>query len=159
MIEYNINRFRFPSISTSELKTLPVELRNEFTLNTNDYKGILTESGILGYARLVINLLFLKPGTYPNSPEMGIDIQQYSFDIMDDELLSDIENDIRTQMSIYLPGNIDIDIFVEMIQPNDSLKKILGIAFRVNADENDVTQFFIFVNDDNGHKKSHVVVP
>ena len=159
MITYKINRARYPRMTPSEVARLPRELKYEFTLDSDDYEGILAESGVLAYARLLVNLLFLKPGTYPNSPDMGVNINKYSFELMDDELTSQLEDDIRNQINTYLPNNLSYSIKTEMIQPIDSVKKILGIGFAVNEADGTSKEFFLFMKEENGKKVSQVVVP
>lgn len=159
MITYRLNRARYPRMTPSEVASLPRELKYEFTLDIDNYEEILAEAGVLAYARLLINLLFLKPGTYPNSPDMGIDINKYSFELMDEELTSQLEDEIKHQVSIYLPNNVSYSIRAEHIQPPDSVKKVLGIGFSVNEIDGSLSEFFLFMKEENGKKVTQVVVP
>lgn len=54
------------------------------------------------WSQLILNLLFLEPGTYPSMPEMGIGIKSYDYEYMDDVII-DLPSIIQNQVEIYLP--------------------------------------------------------
>lgn len=81
----------------------------ELVLGINVFDQPAEVSGTNAWGALVANLLFMVPGTIPSDPEMGCDLGQYEFSFIDD-VKDDIEENIRNQLSTYLP-----DIPLEMI--------------------------------------------
>ena len=65
-------------------------------------------------ATMIIRLLLLKKGTYPDFPNLGIDIRgRYRF--MFSEELSTLESELTDQIETYLPELLPITVSAEMI--------------------------------------------
>jgi len=131
----------FKEVASSTREYLKKELCfsiNEF--NTPDEKG-----GIRGLALLIQNLVLLEPGTYPDSPDMGVHIGKYQFEYLDNSTLSKIEYEIRQQIEIYIP-NHDINyIYVDTFyNESKTIKNILGLAFALNNNGH----FFLILKQD-----------
>lgn len=58
--------------------------------------------GIQAWVSLFLNLLFMRKGSFPSQPEMGIDIKSYEFEFMDNAI-RELETNIATQVELYLP--------------------------------------------------------
>lgn len=74
----------------------------ELLLGINVFDQPAASSGAKAWGLLVANLLLMVPGTIVSDPEMGCDIGQYEFSFIDD-VVDDIEENIRNQISTYLP--------------------------------------------------------
>ena len=74
----------------------------ELLLGINVFDQPAATSGAKARGNLVANLLLMVPGTIVSDPEMGCDIGQYEFSFIDD-VVDDIEENIRKQISTYLP--------------------------------------------------------
>lgn len=75
-------------------------------------------------ALLIIRLLLLKKGSYPDFPDLGIDIRgRYRF-AFEEELIT-LRNELEDQISTYLPELIPVDIEVSLYRPKDSLENMI----------------------------------
>lgn len=75
-------------------------------------------------ALLIIRLLLLKKGSYPDFPDLGIDIRgRYRF-AFEEELIT-LRNELEDQISTYLPELIPVDVEVSLYRPKDSLENII----------------------------------
>lgn len=75
-------------------------------------------------ALLIIRLLLLKKGSYPDFPDLGIDIRgRYRFSF-EEELIT-LRNELEDQISTYLPELIPVDVEVSLYRPKDSLENMI----------------------------------
>lgn len=75
-------------------------------------------------ALLIIRLLLLKKGSYPDFPDLGIDIRgRYRF-AFEEELIT-LRNELEDQISTYLPELIPVDVDVSLYRPKDSLENMI----------------------------------
>ena len=56
--------------------------------------------------RQIYNLILMKPGSDPLNPKKGCDARSYYYRIKDDSIISQLENDIRDQISKYTPHKV-----------------------------------------------------
>lgn len=93
----------------------------EHALSVNDFGQPLVLSNQDAIAVKLIELLLLKPGTYPTRPNMGVGLVEnyrYSFFDQMDTLQSEIEDQIRT----YLPEFQTTDV---TLSGNELTKELL----------------------------------
>ena len=85
-------------------------------------------------ATMIIRLLLLKKGTYPDFPNLGIDIRgRYRF--MFSEELSTLESELTDQIETYLPELLPITVIAEMITIPSTTAN--GILFNIISNEID----------------------
>ena len=85
-------------------------------------------------ATMIIRLLLLKKGTYPDFPNLGIDIRgRYRF--MFSEELSTLESELTNQIDTYLPELLPITVSAEMITIPSTTAN--GILFNIISNEID----------------------
>ena len=73
---------------------------------------------------MIIRLLLLKKGSYPDFPDLGIDIRgRYRF-AFEEELIT-LRNELEDQISTYLPELIPVDVEVSLYRPKDSLENMI----------------------------------
>lgn len=85
-------------------------------------------------ATMIIRLLLLKKGTYPDFPNLGIDIRgRYRF--MFSEELSTLESELTDQIETYLPELLPITVSAEMINIPSTTAN--GILFNIISNEID----------------------
>lgn len=85
-------------------------------------------------ATMIIRLLLLKKGTYPDFPNLGIDIRgRYRF--MFSEELSTLESELTNQVETYLPELLPITVSAEMITIPSTTAN--GILFNIISNEID----------------------
>lgn len=85
-------------------------MSTEYTLEIDNFDTPNEVTGIKGSAYLILNLVFLNPGTYHTAPKMGVGLQAYRFEMIDDHKVRQIETKIRDQIQTYLPELSSVDI-------------------------------------------------
>lgn len=91
-------------------------------------------------ALLIVRLLLLKKGTYPDYPDLGIDIRsRYRF-AFEEELIT-LRQELEEQMTLYLPELLPVEVEVSLYRPKDSLDN--KILFSITIRE---TRFSILYN-------------
>ena len=74
----------------------------EYVLSTNLFKKPKVLVGKQAIATLLVRIILLEPGTDPLNPEMGVGlVSKYRF--LTDDLSSDLQANIKSQISKYLP--------------------------------------------------------
>lgn len=76
--------------------------KRELLLSVNTFNKPTELIGKDAWARLVLNLLFMKKGTFPSMPDMGIGIQDYEYEFIDTAVAS-LNEEIEQQIRTYLP--------------------------------------------------------
>lgn len=76
--------------------------KKELGLSTNVFNKATEYQGKTAWFQLILNLIFLRPGTYPSIPNMGVGIQDYDYEYIDD-VKDNIRNKIEEQISLFLP--------------------------------------------------------
>ena len=90
-------------------------------------------------ATMIIRLLLLKKGTYPDFPNLGIDIRgRYRF--MFSEELSTLESELTDQIETYLPELLPITVSAEMITIPSTTAN--GILFNIISNEIDFVSLY-----------------
>ena len=60
-------------------------IKSELYFDINGFNIPKTDEDLYSLGKKIENLLLLRPGTYPNSPLMGINIEKYAFELITDE--------------------------------------------------------------------------
>ena len=102
--------------------------KKELGLGTNAFNKPVEYTGYKAWCQLILNLLFLRPGTYPSIPEMGIGIQDYDYEFLDD-VKENIQSNIEGQIKTYLP-NIPLDS-IELQSVDYNGRRILMIVINL----------------------------
>ena len=106
------------------------ELKDELLLDFNNFKEPDVKKNYMALAQKILNLLILEPGTYPDSPEMGINIAKYQFELLTTDMLSTIQSDISRQINTYIPTNgiQKIAVFQNNNARTNTVELIVGFA-------------------------------
>ena len=94
------------------------------------------------------NILLSKPGNFPFNPSIGMNIKQYRFELLDDQLIRDIQNELDRQIAEFIPslGNVT----VQVVKVEDELMiPYLGIAIGANMNGEKITSNFILKQNEN----------
>lgn len=108
----------------------------ELTLGINIYDKPEDLVGIKAWTQLMLNLIFISPGTYPSMPELGVGIESYQYDFID-EALEEISAAITSQQQTYLPDIPLSSTSVTTMMVNG--EKIMLIQLTFNTDEGPVS--------------------
>lgn len=76
--------------------------KKELTLSLNTYKQPAELQGPAAWARLIVNLVWMRKGSYPSCPEMGVDIVSYDYDFFD-SMQQKVQYELVTQVHQYYP--------------------------------------------------------
>ena len=94
-------------------------IKNEFILTIDEYGKAKTITNLYALARLIQTLFFLKPNTYPNHPSMGIGIENYKFEFLDNQTIANLTANAREQIDTYIPNNNITKMQIEKANLND----------------------------------------
>ena len=67
--------------------------KKELGLSTNVFNKATEYQGKTAWFQLILNLIFLRPGTYPSIPNMGVGLQDYEYEYIDD-----VKDNIRNKI-------------------------------------------------------------
>jgi phage baseplate assembly protein W len=113
--------------------TISVPFKDELLLERNVYNTGASRTDLEALAQTLQNLLIIEPGTYPNQPELGVGIQNYEFEFLDDITLNELKSNIDKQITKFLPNNFYVEFDVSTVT-NELNKQVLVITFNVTAD-------------------------
>lgn len=84
----------------------------EYTLSTNSFKKPRVLKGKPAVATLLVRIILLEPGTDSLQPELGVGlVSKYRF--LTESLASELINDIKNQVSKYLPELQCADVIID----------------------------------------------
>jgi phage baseplate assembly protein W len=98
------------------------------------------------------NILLSKPGNFPFTPEFGMNIAKYQFDILDETQVNIINNELQRHISQYLPSMLDVQTDVRIVPAGERLEAdsldTLGIyvSARINQDRIE-SNFLVYTKD------------
>ena len=106
------------------------------TLQINSFDKPSELNDVKAWSQLLLNLIFLKPGTYPSLPEMGVGIEDYQYDFLD-EAVSELSTRITAQQQTYLP---DVPLSgIQISKMEHDGQPVLVIQLFFTTDEGDVS--------------------
>jgi len=104
--------------------------KKELSLNINLFNKPTEYSGKEAWANQICALMLMNPGTYPSIPEMGVGIGRYEYAFIDD-IKNGLVDEIRRQVSIYLP---DIPLEdIELVDKSDDKNAYIIFVFTFNT--------------------------
>jgi hypothetical protein len=110
----------------------------ECLLNIDSFDEPAKLSHKRAWVQQIQHLLFMKKGTYPSNPELGIGLQNYDYAFIDDAIPK-LRDDITEQIRTYFP-DMPFDS-VTLISQNHSSKKekilVMVFNFSNNASNNE----------------------
>lgn len=110
--------------------------KKELTLNINPFNEMAELSGKDAWIRTTLNLLFMRKGSYPSCPDMGVDIlSAYEFEFADNATRK-IQEDVMRQVSTYLPEVPLTGISISTKRLPNINKPVLIIALTFSYDKN-----------------------
>jgi hypothetical protein len=133
------------------------ELKYELELEYDNFNQPAYKKGLYALAQLIHNLCFIVPGTYPTSPEMGINIKQYEFEILTDDELRRIQQHVQEQIDVYIPNSYISQVVCRTYTDPTSQLTNLGLGFALASDPSVIQNFFIFFSRNNGKVLSNIL--
>jgi hypothetical protein len=109
--------------------------KDELLLAKSVYNTNAVRTKLEALAQVLQNIIIYETGTFPNQPELGVGIENYQFEFLDDRTMSELKTKIDDQINKFIPSDIRVEPKVEAIM-NELGKKILVISFRVSGLDN-----------------------
>lgn len=107
--------------------------KKELGLSTNVFNKATEYQGKTAWFQLILNLIFLRPGTYPSIPNMGVGIQDYEYEFLDD-VKDNIQAAIQEQVKTFLP-DIPLDsVEVSSVDYNGKIIMLIAISLIDNGE-------------------------
>ena len=126
--------------------------KNEIILEKSSFNSTEFRKDKIALAQVIQNILFIEPGTYPNQPNLGVGIENYLFEKMDNSTLIEIENAIKEQIDQFCPSEyiVTSNVTTQKIKNNS----ILLISFSIkDPDAGTETDFGVLVGKTEKSKK------
>lgn len=112
--------------------------KKELSIGIDNFNKPAQLSGKDAWINLITTLLFMKKGTYPTDPEMGCELQKYDYGFMESTVFDKIENEIRDQITTYLP-DIPLNSIRVTSESSNGRQPVLLIILEFDVD--DITDF------------------
>jgi len=111
-------------------------------LSTKEYTG--TNALVLG----VRNLLLSRPGNFPFNPTLGINIEKYKFELLDEKTISNIKTELESQIIQFMPSIDLVSVNVSKVTDKNG-KNYLGISIQsLGSDANKNANFLLQEGED-----------
>lgn len=84
--------------------------KDEITLNINSFDKEIILKDREALASMLRTLVIVKKGTYPNNPDFGVGIEDYLFDFLNDNKISELEDEIDNQIQKWIEKSPNLNI-------------------------------------------------
>ena len=106
--------------------------KKELGLSTNVFNKATEYQGKTAWFQLILNLIFLRPGTYPSIPNMGVGLQDYEYEYIDD-VKDNIRNKIEEQVNLFLPDVPLVSVEVTSVEYKGKTILLIVISLEDNG--------------------------
>lgn len=106
--------------------------KKELGLSTNVFNKATEYQGKTAWFQLILNLIFLRPGTYPSIPNMGVGLQDYEYEYIDD-VKDNIRNKIEEQVNLFLPDVPLASVEVTSVEYEGKTILLIAISLEDNG--------------------------
>jgi hypothetical protein len=104
----------------------------DFTFNAGSNGGIEEYDGASAVVLAIRNIILSRPGNFPLTPSLGIDVTKYAFDIGDSKTLETIKSELQSQISEYVPSVDNVSVDVSLVEDDASSGRFV-LGFKVAA--------------------------
>jgi phage baseplate assembly protein W len=131
----------------------------ELLLAKSVYNTTAMRENLEALAQTIQNILIVETGTYPNQPELGVGIENYQFEFLDNITLTELKEKIDNNLKKFIPTYLTIDFDVDLIKNNVG-KNVLFFSFLVsgNQEYTSVGQINMLFGKDNGKVLSRILL-
>lgn len=106
--------------------------KKELGLGVNVFNKAVEYKGKTAWFQLLLNLIFLRPGTYPSMPSMGVGIQDYDYEFIDD-VKDNIRDAIDDQAKTFLPDVPLDNVEVQSVDYNGHTILLITLSLNDNG--------------------------
>lgn len=114
----------------------------DYDFRLNEYGGMQTYTGKNAIVMAIRNILLTKPGNFPMTPGMGLDISKYMQEPADDITLSRIKSELSSQIAKYVPSVDSVTVSVTLVDKeftdsngDSETEPVIGISVSALGDE------------------------
>lgn len=116
--------------------------KTELSLEIDSFDRPKELTKAAAWSQLILNVIFMKKGTYPSIPDLGIDIRQYDYEFMD-VACDKLQADIAYQHQTYLPELPLVGVMVTSQQHKGQPIMLVQLQFQVSKTETETTAIAI----------------
>lgn len=112
-----------------------MSIGKEIGLDINDFDQQKVYNDKDTIARLMMNILFMKPGHLPNLPHIGIDINQYLYKQEDSFDVNELKNRIASQCTELMPYMLTGEISIKFSDHGGVQFLLIGIPISLDSED------------------------
>lgn len=116
----------------------------DFSFNTSDYGRCEEYTGTNAIILAIKNILLSRPGNFPLTPNLGMDIGKYQFSLLDEHTISAIKTDLLQQINTYIPTISSLNVVVDKVEDNENA---IGIYISAMDNGEQVESNFVLLQD------------
>lgn len=122
----------------------------DYMLTPDDSGKATTYSGVDAVILAIRNIILSRPGNYPLTPGLGMDIAKYEFDLLDKDTLSTIKSELNKQINKYIPTIDNVEVNVSKVEDTDASGNLvngIGISVGLSLDGDTLTANYLVIQD------------
>lgn len=101
----------------------------DFLFKIDNYNAPASVSGVDAWCHNILDLIFIEPGTYSDTPELGINLKSLTY-MEVNSMIYHLRNELKSQASRFFPGIPLSDITIISQQyKNDQTALIITLTF------------------------------
>ncbi len=116
----------------------------DFSFNTSAYGRCEEYSGTNAVILAIKNIILSRPGNYPFTPNLGLDIGKYQFALLDEHTLSTIKTELLQQINTYIPTISALNVIVGKVEDNENA---IGIYISAMDNGEQLETNFVVIQD------------
>lgn len=139
---------------------IPDSEKIQMSFDIDDFMKPQTYKGNMAIAIAIRNLLLTKPGTYPDFPDMGLNIQALRFELVKDGTLEELRTSVSEAIKQYIPTVKLHRVLVNLYEDRHTGMHVLGFGFSIFTNEEEAMLSIFFQSDmtDNKNLKSYISI-
>lgn len=124
---------------------MAVEFKKEMDFDIDNFGRQKYLTSIESIGNIILNLFFMRPGSYPSMPDLGLNIRSMLYGLSDEIDVDEIKNKLQTQCTELLPHLVlgEVRVFVKELNGHD----VLMITIQVETDGTAETLIYGFTKD------------
>lgn len=114
----------------------------------NEYGKLKEYTGANAAVLAIRNIILTKKGNFPLSPSLGLDIENYQFDFLDQTTVNQLKSDLLSQINTYVPSLENVSVQVEIVEGNDEYPgNAIGIMVSAIGENEKLNASFLVTHD------------
>ena len=106
---------------------LKYKFENELTLNRSEFNTLDQRTDKFALAQTIQNILLFHKGNFPNQPQLGVGIEDYLFELANQDTIREIEDNINNQIKTFIPTDYNINFETQFKTVNKM--SVLSLVF------------------------------